>query len=299
MAERTKDLLRGGTARKKTYNVCWSGGLDSTLVVTQLSRFPVTIRPFYIKGQTFRLSEPQELKAVAAIRELLLADPRTRAELLPLEILEKNDPRIKDREIVAAHRRIHMRLLREYKEGHGGKLPPAGSQQIYSDGTFISPQYVPCASLAKYYGEDIEIGFICDDYEKNIDAFNLCSSIVTKDEETGRDVFSLCEENSDQDLYTLFKGIRFPLVGQRMHKRDVWQWYEKNNYLKLRSRTIFCQAPVVHDDGTWEPCGICTSCIEVIHDGLLEPFTEDGFARYRDYVENHEKEPERFRLKGF
>lgn len=37
----------------KTYNVCWTGGVDSTFIVTQLSQFPVTIQPFYIKGQTF------------------------------------------------------------------------------------------------------------------------------------------------------------------------------------------------------------------------------------------------------
>ena len=283
----------------KTYNVCWSGGLDSTFVVTQLSQYPVTIRPFYIRGQTFRLSEPQELAAIKAIRELLLTDPRTKAELLPPLILEKDDPRIKDREIVNAHRRIYMRLLREYKEAHGGKLPPAGSQQIYSDGTFISPQYVPCASLAKYFGEDVEIGFICDDYEKNIDAFKLCSSVVTKDNETGRKLFSISEEGTDKDLYTLFKGIQFPILGQKMHKTDIWKWYAEHNYLQIRSKTIFCQAPLVNADGTWEPCGVCTSCIEVIHDNLLEPFTAAGLARYRDYEENHEKEPERFRLKGF
>lgn len=136
----------------KTYNVCWSGGLDSTFVVTQLSQFPVTIQPFYIKGQTFRSSEPQELSAVAAIRELLLADPRTKANLLPSTIIERDDPRIKDHEIVKAHRRVYLRLLAEYKETHGGTLPPAGSQQIYADGAFISPQYVACSSLAKSLG---------------------------------------------------------------------------------------------------------------------------------------------------
>ena len=283
----------------KTYNVCWSGGLDSTFVVTQLSQYPVAIRPFYIKGQTFRTSEPQELAAIAAIRELLLTDSRTKAEIMLPLILERDDPRIKDREVVNAHRRIYMRLLKEYKQNHDGKLPPAGSQQIYSDGTFISPQYVPCASLAKYYNETVEIGFICDDYEKNIDAFRMCSSTVTTDKATGRKLFSICEENSDRDMFILFQGINFPVVGQGMHKTDIWQWYADHEYLKIREKTIFCQSPILHKDGTWEPCGVCTSCIEVIHDRLLEPFTGDGLARYQDYIENHEKEPERFRLKGF
>jgi len=282
----------------KTYNVCWSGGLDSTLIVTQLSQFPVTIRPFYIRGQTYRLSEPQELEAVAAIRELLLADPRTKAELLPLTVIEKDDPRIKDREIIKAHRRIYMRLLEEYKAKHGGSLPSAGSQQIYVDSAFVSPQYVACASLAKSLEETIELGVICDDLE-HILASKLFSTSTVSDKLTGRNLMHLDEETPDKDLYLLFQDIRFPLAGQGMYKRDIWQWYAEHQYLEVRSKTISCQSPLIHEDGTWEPCGICTACIGVIHEGLLEPFTEGGLARYRDYEEHHEKEPERFRLKGF
>lgn len=283
----------------KTYNICWSGGLDSTFVVTQLSQYPVTIRPFYIKGQTFRQSESQELEGLKAIRELLLADSRTKAELLPLMIIEKDDPRIKDREIVNAHRRVYMRLLAEYKAKHGGSLPPAGSQQIYADGAFISPQYIACASLAKHYGENVEIGLLRDDFEGTMPVLKSCPTVITADEETGRGLLRLREDNPDKDLYLLLKDLRFPIAGQRMYKQDVWQWYAEHDYLQIRSKTIFCQAPVIHEDETWEPCGVCTACIGVIHENLLEPFTQEGLARYRDYEENHIKEPERFRLKGF
>lgn len=282
----------------KVYNVCWSGGIDSTFIITQLSQFPVIIRPFYIKGQTFRLSEPQELSAIAAISDLLLSDPRTKAELLPISIIEKDDVRVKDREIVKAYRRIYMKLLGEYKAKHGGVLPPAGSQQIYADGAFVSPQYIACASFAKYLGEIIEIGLLRDDFE-NFPLFKLLSTAVGLDKTTGRNLLYLCEDDTDKDLRTLFKDLRFPIAGQRMYKRDVWKWYSDNEYLQVRSKTNFCQAPLVHVNGTWEPCGTCTACIGVIQENLLEPFTEGGLARYEDYVKNHEKEPERFRLKGF
>ncbi len=282
----------------KTYNVCWSGGLDSTFVVTQLSQFPVRIRPFYIKGQTFRQSEPQELAAIESIQELLHADSRTKAELLPILIIEKDDPRIKDREIIRAHRRIYMRLLEEYKTKHGGKLPPAGSQQIYVDGAYISPQYIACASLAKYYGETFELGIQYNDLE-SIPIFHSSPNSIEMDDTTKRGLMFMNENNLDQDLYLIFKDLRFPITGQGLYKRDIWQWFSEHGYLQVRSNTIFCQAPVVHKDGTWEPCGICTACIDTIHGNLLEPFTEEGLARYRDYEQNHEKEPERFRLKGF
>lgn len=281
------------------YNVCWSGGLDSTFIVTQLSQFPVSIRPFYIRGQTFRLSEPQELEAISAIRKLLLQDPRTRAELQPLTIIEKEDPRIKDRVAVRAHRQIYIRLLEAYKAKHGGKLPPAGSQQIYADGAFLSPQYVACASLAKHLGGLVEIGLLADDFASNMPVFKSCPTAAVFDARTGRNLLYVREDEVNRDIYTLFRDLRFPIAGQNMYKRDVWRWYAEHGYLEVRAKTNFCQAPVLHGDGTWEPCGTCTACIGVIHENLLEPFTEDGLARYRDYEENHEKEPERFRLKGF
>lgn len=129
--------------------------------------------------------------------------------------------------------------------------------------------------------------------------FKSYPTMVIMDKETERLLLCLREEGIDKNLYTLFRGLRFPIAGQGMYKRDVWKWYEENGYLQVRSRTNFCQDPVKRADGTCEPCGICTACIGVIREGLLEPFTEAGRARYRDYEENHEKEPERFRLKGF
>ena len=280
----------------KTYNICWSGGVDSTFVITQLSQFAVVIHPFYIKGQTFRLSEPQELEAIASIRELLLRDSRTKAEILPPEVIEKNDPRLKNREAIKAHRRVYMHLLQKYKEELGGSLPPAGSIQTYADNAFFPPQDIAIASLSKYFDTGIEMGLTCDDMKMPV--YKLFSLKKVRDEYTKRDLMCV-DENANPDMYFLFHNIRFPVVGQGMHKEDLWKWYADNHYLQVRSKTIFCQNPVAHEDGTWEPCGACQTCIAVIHENVIEPFTEAGLARYRDYEENHKKEPERFRLKGF
>ena len=281
----------------KTYNVFWSGGVDSTFVVTQLSQYPVTIRSFYVKGQTFRLSEPQEFQARKAIRELLIADPRTKAEILEPEIIEANDPRVKDREIINAARRIHIRILENYKAAHAGKLPQAGTQQIYVDKAYFPSQNTVNASLAKYYNETFEMGTLLYDFNKH-PAFGF-EYVIKHDDTTDRDVLYLDEDRcSDEDKKIIYRHLSFPIIGQKMNKPDVWQWYTDHGYEAVRAKTNFCQAPVF-TGGDVEPCGICTACIGVIQDGLLEPFTEAGLARYRDYVENHEKEPERFRLKGF
>lgn len=109
----------------------------------------------------------------------------------------------------------------------------------------------------------------------------------------------LSEDNADDDFNTIYRNLCFPIAGQGMDKRDIWLWYEEHGYTHVRAKTIFCQDPVILENGMWEPCGICTACIGVIREGLLEPFTDDGLTRYHDYEVNHEKDPKRFRLKGF
>lgn len=84
-----------------------------------------------------------------------------------------------------------------------------------------------------------------------------------------------------------------------MHKKDVWQWYSEHGYIDVRSKTNSCQYPIVNSAGENELCGMCNPCITLIRGGVLEPFTQSGLERYRDYEENHEKEPERFQMKNF
>lgn len=281
----------------KNYNVCWSGGLDSTLVVVQLSRFPVNIRPFYVKGQTYRQSEPQELKAISVIREMLLQDSRTKANIEPINIIEQNDPRTKERSIVQAHRHIYMRQLKKYKDAKHGKLPPVGSHQTYIDGGYISQQYIACASLAKHFGDAVELGLVCNDSEADI--VRQAATQTEKDDITEREILCLRATDTADDVAMLFKDCRFPLLGQEMYKKDVWQWYSEHGYTDIRSQTNSCQYPIVNSDGTTELCGVCNPCITLIRGGVLAPFTQGALERYRDYEENHEKEPERFRMKKF
>ena len=242
----------------KKYYVSWSGGVDSTFVVTQLSQFPVVIQPVYFRGQTFRLSEPQELSAIDTITCLLQKDVRTRAKLLPICIIEKDDPRIKNREIISAHRRIYIRLLEEYKTKCGGKLPPAGSQQIYEDGAFISSQYIAMASFAKNCRCKLYVGWLRDDLEHL--PVKLSQLSYAYDEMSGIKLSFLdkvdVEDSMAKDVHTLIKDFCFPIIGQDMYKQDIWKWYEINGYQKIRSHTIFCQAPIVHSDGSYEPCGM-------------------------------------------
>ena len=138
-----------------------------------------------------------------------------------------------------------------------------------------------------------------DDFEGTVPALKKCATKIIQDDETERLLLQVSEDTTDKDLYILLKDFRFPIAGQKMYKQDVWKWYADNNYTQVRSKTNFCQAPIVHKDGTIEPCGVCTACIGVIREKVLEPFTKEGLARYQDYEKNHKKNPAQYRLKGF
>ena len=77
----------------RVINIFWTGGLDSTFRVVELSRCPCTIQPYYVViGK--RKSLHCELKAIKTISQILRKDKRTKAELL--------DPIIVGEEEIAA-----------------------------------------------------------------------------------------------------------------------------------------------------------------------------------------------------
>lgn len=83
--------------------ILWTGGFDSTFRVTQLSRLPVVIQPYYLSDN--RMSESYELNAISDCSELLKNKPKTKCVFKPLIIVKKNE-RIEDQQISNAFERI-------------------------------------------------------------------------------------------------------------------------------------------------------------------------------------------------
>ena len=77
----------------ETVNILWTGGLDSTYRVLELSRLPVIIKPYYIWDKT-RGSIKQELNAMKKISHDIAVNPATKAKLLPVNVVMDSD--IKD-----------------------------------------------------------------------------------------------------------------------------------------------------------------------------------------------------------
>lgn len=116
-------------------NVLWTGGLDSTYRICELSRHHVTVRPIYIKDDV-RGSVSKELLAMEKIRELLKHHPETKFNFLPTMIIAKKNIPANSR-ITASYNLLHNK---------------------YSLGS----QYDFLARLADSLNDDLEVGVTFD-----------------------------------------------------------------------------------------------------------------------------------------
>ena len=83
--------------------ILWTGGFDSSCRMVQLSKYPVTVQPYYLRDN--RVSEQKELEAIAAITSDIENHPETKCIILPL--IQFNVADIKpDPEITEGYRRI-------------------------------------------------------------------------------------------------------------------------------------------------------------------------------------------------
>lgn len=115
----------------ETINILWTGGLDSTFRMCELSRADVTIQPYYLIDSG-RKSVSFELKAMKRIIKILRESPDTKATIndvktIPVATLEKNDK-------------------------------VAQAQKYLSDKYGLGSQYEFLANFTKTYGLKLEVG---------------------------------------------------------------------------------------------------------------------------------------------
>ena len=65
---------------KRTINLLWTGGLDSTCRVAELSLHDVIVQPYYIIDKK-RNSTKYELRAISRITDMVRKKPTTKCEL--------------------------------------------------------------------------------------------------------------------------------------------------------------------------------------------------------------------------
>ena len=70
---------------KTKINILWTGGLDSTFRILELSKQEVTIQPYYLAS--VNPSTEHELNAIEDLTKIIKQRVETKCELLPVLLL--------------------------------------------------------------------------------------------------------------------------------------------------------------------------------------------------------------------
>lgn len=234
---------------KTIVNVLWTGGMDSSFRMIQLSKFPLLIQPVYIMDN--RRSEKRELSAITEITRAIEDHPETCCTILPLLKFDvtKIPP---DKEITDAFQRLH-------------KVFPIGSQ------------YDWLARFAKLY-PGIEISFEKCEINQTYICMHTKGSYQKVTE--GYISYAMLEKtNSDPDLYTVFGNFHFPLPLFEITKIEEFNRYKTLGFEHIINKTWFCHKPI--ND---EPCGVCKPCQSVVQEGLTFRLPTSAIKRYETEI---------------
>lgn len=229
-------------------NILWTGGLDSTYRIVELSLLPIRIQPFYILDNT-RLSTRYELKAMKIIASQIKCSPRTKAKLLDLKMVNKLDI-CEDVEITKAW----TVLNKKYNLGI---------------------QYDFIARFAKQYKLKLEVGLEKSERSKAANAINSETSILLEDkkiEDMFYSVYVIDLLNSSNEGKLLFKDILLPATLWNMTKLDEIEGFKKLGYRNMVRETWFCHNPVLG-----LPCGHCNPCKDCLNEGLAFRIPKLGY----------------------
>lgn len=234
---------------KKKINILWTGGLDSSYRVLELSQQEVTVQPYYLAS--VNPSTQYELKAITELTEAILKRPQTKCDLLPLIVV--NAEQIKPNDAIT---KAWERLFEK---------------------TQLGSQYDFIARFAAQYNLVLELGIEKDPHESTI---QRCM------EENGGAIYSKEDAHvkahiESEDMRLVFENMRFPLPLFEMTKQDEIAQYKAWHAEEVLSKVWFCYHPV---DG--KPCGLCDPCKTYIEVGLGSMIPKNRLRLYK-FRKNH------------
>ena len=220
---------------KKLVNILWTGGLDSSFRVVELSMLDVIIQPWYILD-TVRKSAKNELRAIQKISNIIDNHQKTKAKLLPIRIIHLEE--ISEcKEITDSFNHLHYK----YNIGH---------------------QYDLIARYAKQHNIVFEMSLEKSDRSKAMDCLNSEATLNLYKIDS-YSVYKVVNNDSSEDVLNVFENIAFPASLWNMTKQDEIQWLIKNGHKDTIKYTWFCHYPIFG-----LPCGHCNPCKDSIKEGL-------------------------------
>ena len=225
-------------------HILWTGGLDSTFRIVELSRKRCVIQPHYVIVN--RKNIRNELKAISEITRILNSDKRTIAEIRPVETFAKYDLE-EYPDIQSA-----WEVLREKKD-------------------FKSQQYPLFTRYARQKELKLEMGI---QFSKSGTVAKVVDESYLIDCPDDDDVMMIDPEKGSHEWasFTLFKDFRFPKSLYHKTKREEIEELKRLGYDKVLKKVWTCFRPVLG-----MPCGHCFACQSAIYEGAGELIPKVGY----------------------
>lgn len=222
---------------KDKIDLLWTGGLDSTYRIVELSRRSCVVRPHYILDD--RKSLKEELHAMDTILRLLRKNKNTRATLL--------DPIFVPKDSLAKDYKIFDSWMMLFP-GKGTK-----SRQYYT--------------LAKYAAQNhlhLEMGLQFSPNGTIVKAID--ESLLIPHPDKDYDVLMIDQSRAGQDTINVFGNFYFPMSLYHKEKKEeiaeLYAW----GYKAVVKHTWYCLKPI------WGfPCGHCLPCRSSEIEGVKIP----------------------------
>jgi 7-cyano-7-deazaguanine synthase len=217
-------------------HILWTGGLDSTYRMVELSRQKCVIQPHYAM---VRKNVKYELKAISEITTILNSDKKTIAEIRPVEMLRKSE-------------------LEEYEDIQ------LAWDFLHEKKKFNSSQYPYLARYARQKKLKLEMGI---QFSEGGSVVEVVDESYLTDCPDNNDVMMIDPEKGAHEWasYTLFKDFLFPKSLYHKTKREEIEELKRLGYDKVLKKVWTCFRPVLG-----MPCGHCFACQSAIYEGAGE-----------------------------
>lgn len=222
-------------------HILWTGGLDSTYRVVELSRKECVIQPHYIT-LTGRGTVENELKAISDITAILKSDKRTKAEIRPVEIFPMDE-------------------LEEFADIQ------SAWELLHEKKGFNSTQYSRLARYARQKKLKLEMGI---QFSENGSVAEVVDESYLTDCPDRDDVMMIDPVKGSHEWasFTLFQDFLFPKSLYHKTKKEEIEELKSLGYGKVLKKVWTCFNPVLG-----MPCGHCFACKSAMKEGagLLIP----------------------------
>ena len=228
--------------------ILWTGGLDSTCRMLQLSKLNVRVQPYYLMDNKFRRSTANELNAISIITKDIESHHETRCILLPLIKIQVADIE-KNQDITLAYNR----LRKEVPLGH---------------------QYDWLARFAKS-NPGLEMSFEKDE-SAQLYHYLKKYEVMRRVDEDEINYYIIDNTKCDKDISTIFGSFHFPHPLLLTTKKEMITEYKDLGFEDTINKTWFCHTPFKN-----RPCGVCSPCKIAIKEGLTFRFPASSLRRFQ------------------